>query len=259
MQGVVGGGISNFTILVGSGPQFVVRIDGVDPVASGLHRQLEWRVLQSASEAGMAPTPRYFNPELGSLVCDYLPPDTVQDHTPGDIGKLLARIHDLPPVHHRLDLGDRIVRLERLRANRDIGGPQILVRLRGEVIRLLDELVSLDDTVRLCHNDLLAANRLRSGGELWALDWEYCAMGSPWYDLAVTACGDDLDESGVQALLGSYLGCEARENELQLFEDYCRVYRYVELLWYLAQQRPPGQAFMEQRTAALAAAWQSVS
>jgi len=231
----------------------------VDPVANGLHRQLEWRVLQTANAAGLAPTPRYFNPELGSLVCDYLPPDTVQDHTPDDIGGLLGRIHDLPPVHHRLDLGDRIMRLERLRSHRNPGGPEILARLRGEVTSLLDKLLSMDNTTRLCHNDLLAANRLCSGGVLWALDWEYCAMGSPWYDLAVTACGDDLDESGARSLLGSYLGRDATEDELIMFEDYCRVYRYVELLWYLAQQRQPGQAFLEQRAAALAAAWQSPS
>jgi thiamine kinase-like enzyme len=244
---------------VASGAQFVVRIDGVDPAASGLHRQLEWRVLKAAHGAGLAPRPRYFNPELGSLVCDYLPPDPVQDHSPADTGRLLARIHDLPPVHHRLDLRDRILRLDRLRAQRGEAEPKILARLRGSVASLLARLPASDSTNRVCHNDLLAANRLRSGKALWALDWEYCAMGSPWYDLAVTACGDDLGESDTDALLAGYLGRRPRDSELALFRDYGRVYRYLELLWYLAQQRLPGDAFMQQRTAALADAWREIT
>ncbi len=252
---MLGSGISNFAVLVGSDAQFVVRIDGVDPVASGLHRQLEWRVLQRASRQGLAPAPRYFNPELGCLVCDYLPPDTAQDHSPADVGRLLRRIHDLPPVHHRLDLRERILRLEKLRSQRQPDGPDILSQLRGSVMALLEELSSGDTGSRLCHNDLLAANRLRSGGVLWALDWEYCAMGSPWYDLAVTSCGDDLAGPEAFALLRSYLDRDVGENEFKRFEDYCRVYRYVELLWYSALQRQPGSDFIDQRAAALAKAW----
>ena len=50
-----------------------------------------------------------------------------------------------------------------------------------------------------CHNDLLAPNRLRSGGKLWALDWEYCAMGSPWFDLAVISCGENYSHEDNEA------------------------------------------------------------
>ena len=43
---VLGDGISNFSVLVGNHPRFVVRLDGVDPTANGLHRQVEWRRLK---------------------------------------------------------------------------------------------------------------------------------------------------------------------------------------------------------------------
>ena len=92
---VLGRGISNFSVLVDAGQRFVVRIDGIDPAANGLHRQLEWRALQAASLAQLAPPPRYFNPELGSLVCDYLTPDPFQSQAPGEVGELLNRITEL--------------------------------------------------------------------------------------------------------------------------------------------------------------------
>jgi thiamine kinase-like enzyme len=123
------------------------------------------------------------------------------------------------------------------------------------VATLVAELRSRDRGLNLCHNDLLAANRLRSGGVLWALDWEYCAMGSPWYDLAVTQCGDSLGEVETDELLRSYLGRSPQSDELERLRDYGRVYRYLELLWYLALGKQPGDAFLAQRTAALSDAW----
>ncbi len=68
-------GVSNFSVLVQAQQHFVVRIDGLNPSAHGLSRQTEWRTLEAAHRAGLAPTPRYCNPELGSLVCDYLAPE----------------------------------------------------------------------------------------------------------------------------------------------------------------------------------------
>jgi thiamine kinase-like enzyme len=256
-DGILGNGVSNYSVLVGTDRRFVVRIDGVDPTANGLHRQLEWRALLAASSARLAPTPRYFNPELGSLVCDYLPPDADQTHTPAQTGALLGRIHGLPRLHQRLDLGERITRLEKILAHRGDRLPPVLSALRGKVFSLLDRLGSREETARLCHNDLLAANRLLSGGVLWAVDWEYCAMGSPWYDLAVITCGDALDEGQVDELLRSYLGRAPRATERARLADYGRVYRYLELLWYRALQKQPGEPFLEQRSAALVEAWRS--
>ena len=252
---LLGGGISNVSVLVAARERYVVRIDGMDPESNGLHRQLEWRALQAASSAQLAPTPRYFNPELGSLVCDYLPPDPVQTQSPGEIGKLLRSIHSLPPLHHRLDLRDRIMRLEKSIEHRGDTLPILLGDLRDRVLSLIDRLRREDRSVTLCHNDLLAANRLRSGGVLWALDWEYCAMGSPWHDLAVTASGDSMNGDETADLLRAYLGRPARPAESTRLAEYGRVYRYLELLWYLALQKTGGQGLLEQRAAELAHAW----
>ena len=69
------------------------------------------------------------------------------------------------------------------------------LRQHGEkVSRLLEEISRHPGESVLCHNDLLRANRIYSGGKLWAIDWEYCAMASPWYDIAVIVNGDALNE-----------------------------------------------------------------
>ena len=234
----LGSGHSNCSVLVESGGRYVVRIDGISPAAHGLNRQAEWRIMHSAHGAGLAPRPCYFNPDLGSLVCEYLAPDDAEVPSPEAVAHLLRGIHDLPPCHLRLDLRDRIGRYERQLAHR---GPQVPAALSRQREPVLDCLARREDARAapvLCHNDLLSANRLASGGGLWAIDWEYSAMGDPWYDLAVVICGDNLPGAESQRLVAAYLGQQPTALQSRALQEYCAVYRYLELLWHLALERP---------------------
>ena len=238
-------GMSNYSILVSAGSAFVVRIDGNDPSTNGLNRQNEWRCLEAAHAAGLAPQPRYFNPELGSLVCDYLPPDEAQPLDLADVARLLRAIHRLPARHSRLDIGERLLRYERHLQQRHAGAGDdtllaALLRYRPAVLGHLAQIGETEQApLVLCHNDLLRANRIYSGGRLWAVDWEYSAMGSPWYDLAVVVAGDDLEQGQAQALLEAYLGRRASGDEQRALQRQGCVYRYLERLRYLAQPQSP--------------------
>ena len=189
-------GHSNWSVLVAAAERrFVVRIDGTPPAANGIRRQSEWRALQAAHGAGLAPAPRYLNPDLGALVCDYLPPDATQAVNMRDLAQLLRRIHQLPARHQRLHLAERLARYETLLARHQPQQWQRLQPCGATVRRQLQLCVAQAQATVLCHNDLLHANRLYSGGRLYALDWEYAAMASPWHELAVITCGDDLQEA----------------------------------------------------------------
>ena len=245
-------GISNFSVLVESGQHFVVRIDGLDPASNGLNRQTEWRTLEAAHRAGLAPHPRYFNPELGSLVCDYLTPEAAYNPDIADVGQLLRAIHQLPTRHHRLNLMERILQYEK-RLQRK--GRQLNIGLRKSgdgVSEILSEISRKPSNAVLCHNDLLQANRIYSAGRLWALDWEYCAMGSPWFDLAVVVNGDLLSTAETETLMNAYLGRAPDAWERSLLYQFSCIYRYLELLWYLALEKPILNAgAIEEKSAAL--------
>lgn len=235
---VLSAGQSNFSVLVESELRFVVRIDGINPAAHSLNRPGEWRSLVAAHRAGLAPGPRYFNPDLGSLVCDYLEPDAQQPLAIEDIATLLRGIHRLPARHHRLDLAERILSYEKRLAHRDPSRWSALADYQPAVAAVLSRTRAQKQPLVLCHHDLLRANRLYSRGKLFALDWEYSAMGSPWYDLAVVAAGDDMDAHAVDALLAAYAGRPANAAESLLVGQYGCIYRYLELLWYLVQDHP---------------------
>ena len=245
-------GVSNFSVLVRSGQRFVVRIDGINPAANGLNRQSEWRALHCAHSANLAPRPCYFKPALGSLVCDYLSPDEEQVLCIGELAALLRDIHQLPARHSRLHLAERILRYEKQLEHRGQALTAPMARCRKPVLRMLDDINRRPQPAVLCHNDLLQANRIYSGGRLWAIDWEYCAMGSPWYDLAAVITGDSLGAVQADELLETYLCRAASSAERVELQQHSCVYRYLELLWYLAQQRSSAQpALLEQKMTAL--------
>jgi thiamine kinase len=249
---VLTSGISNFSILVESEQHFVVRIDGFKPSKYGLCRQSEWRTLEAAFNVGLTPRPCYFNPDLGSLVCDYLSHDAAQGLEVADVARLLHKIHRLPPRHHRLNLAERNLRYER-QLNRQGRSPNNIFRQYGvEVSRLLKEISKHPGETVLCHNDLLRANRVYSAGKLWAIDWEYCAMASPWFDIAVIVNGDALPVNEIEAFLMAYLGRAPNDWERATLHRYGCIYRYLELLWYKALENPIlDQLTLEKKSAEL--------
>lgn len=254
---VMTSGLSNISVLVeaepgGASRRFVVRLDGTNPALNSVNRQSEWRVLQGAHHADLAPQPLYFNPELGSLVCAYLPPDTDQSLRVDELAGLLRDIHRLPGIHHRLDLSERILGYEKqlqhqagTAVNAAVDAPaetmteamtKALAPWRDRLTDILAAIRTSPEPTVLCHNDLLQANRIYSGERLWALDWEYSAMGSRWFELAVIVAGDELDAGIARTLLDSYLDRPAMEQDLLQLQLHSCVYRYLELLWYLAAQ-----------------------
>ena len=73
-------------------------------------------------------------------------------------------------------------------------------------------------------------------------------MGSPWYDLAVIVAGDGLGSAQQRSLLEAYLDRPATAAEQRRLQQYACVYRYLELLWYLALEKPlPGGELIAQR------------
>ncbi|MEP4147345.1 MAG: phosphotransferase [Halioglobus sp.] len=231
------GGLSNHNFLVNTGSQrFVVRIDGVNPGRHGMSRQVEYLAQQSAAKAALAPMPRYFNPELGAMVCDYICPDSQQDFTAADLALLCRKIHALPARRHKLCLGNRFQRYEHLLER--TGKPLPPEALRLTIAELLDRVEVKEFNPALCHNDLLPANLIVSKGQLFALDWEYVAMGNPWFDLAVACEGQQYDQGQSENFLYHYLQRRPASSDIRQLQLFSALYRYLELLWHLEQAAP---------------------
>ena len=227
------GGLSNYNFLVEAEQKFVLRIDGIDTTTLGLSRHGEWVVLHRVAEAGLAPTPRYYNPDIKVLVVDYLAPEPNRAANAEDIATFFKQLHSIPPIRFKLDLPQRIRRYE-YHLTRHFKEVERTLKPFARRLEKYLEVINSDRTpATLCHNDLNPSNRIFFKSSLWAIDWEYAASGNPWFDIAVAFYSDELpNEDLKKKFLISYL--EEKNNfdeSMRKIQLYSIVYTYLEILW----------------------------
>ena len=88
------------------------------------------------------------------------------------------------------------------------------------------------DALCLCHNDLVFENMIYQDGELRFIDWEYAALGNPYFDLASVIVNRQLDGDLAAPLLENYY--------LPINYEYLAAaimqVKYLEALWWVIQQ-----------------------
>jgi len=250
------GGLSNHNLLFHCAQQWLVlRLDRIDTRLNRLDRELEYRIMRDAARAGLAPRPRYLDSRRGVLVHDYvgeLPatvralPERHRPQTPGRRGgrpavsamtthsalaALLRAIHRLPPRAPRLQLAAQLAHYQSIatQATPLEAADAALARSAGYCAAKLDR--DSGEPV-LCHNDLLWANRVWHQGRLLALDWEYAASGSRWFDLAVAS--SEQPEAAALGLLEAYLGRPSAAWERELLRCGRCLHAYLSWLWQRA-------------------------
>ena len=86
-----------------------------------------------------------------------------------------------------------------------------------------------------CHNDLLAANFIRSPEGIRIIDWEYAGMGDRYFDLGNFAVNNELDESQEAELLAAYFGAAASEPRLAALRLMRFMSDFREAMWGVVQ------------------------
>lgn len=86
-----------------------------------------------------------------------------------------------------------------------------------------------------CHNDLLAANFIRSPRGIRIVDWEYAGMGDRYFDLGNFAVNNELDEACEAELLGAYFGVTASTRRLAALRLMRFMSDFREAMWGAVQ------------------------
>ena len=148
-------------------------------VTGGFARELAaWT---TAAHRGLAPHLAYVARAEEIVVCERIYPGNTSLCGKA-LGTLARAIHQLPGTPYALCLhqvlNDYLTQLPAERRQQwqtVVGSPRV-----AHALRLLEQ-----DTPRLCHNDLTAGNLLYRQEQLIAIDWEYAAMGSRYFDIAI--------------------------------------------------------------------------
>lgn len=153
-----------------------------------------------AASHGLAPSVAYVASTANAVVCERI---NSADKTPSGeaLGTLARDIHQLPAISHHLDLPQVIN--DYLQRMHD--GKREQWRSVVAAPRTTRALLNLEqDEPRLCHNDLTPGNLLYRSNRWVAIDWEYAAMGSRYFDVAIAMASQP--KTSHHALLNAVFG-----------------------------------------------------
>lgn len=208
------GGLTNrnYRVRTRAGREYVARFAGAKSELLSIDRDAEAYNSAVAATLGIGPRVVEYSPENHVLVVDWIDADTCTDETLDD-PDVLARVaatcralHAGPRFISNFDMFD--VQTRYLQIVRDEGfriPPDYLEF--AERVDVLDEVLhaSSSGTVA-CHNDLLSANIMLAGRQVWLIDYEYSGNNDACFELGNIWSEADLPLDRLDHLVASYYG-----------------------------------------------------
>ncbi len=215
------------------GERFVLRVDRPLAKRLGLDRSAEFAVLNAAWRAGFAPEPiAAIGGGAAILVTRFAPgrawraADLREPRQLERLAGILRELHRMQLPGPRLDLEQALARYAA--AIGTAPGRALAARAR----KFLPARGESAGTLCLCHNDPIPANVVGLRNTV-LIDWEYAAVGDPFFDLAAVVQHHRLPETAVVHFAAAYCGGVAQVPWARLRR--CRaLYDHVRRLWLSA-------------------------
>ncbi len=206
----LGGGITNMNYRVDvHGESFVVRIPGADSALLGIDRQREYACTAAASRSGIAPEVVHFLEPEGILITRFIAGrgfSREEMGRPGVIRRVAAalqRYHGGPVFPGTFSAGETVQEYRR-RSRAGAPLPTTIDWMMRQAQTIERALQAVPQPLRPCHNDLLLANFIDDGDLIRIVDWEYAAMGDPFFDLGNFAVHHEFTDAQETLLLEAY-------------------------------------------------------
>lgn len=198
-----------------------------------INRDAEHWAWQQAAAAGIAPQIHHWDPHHRFSLSQYLnasplAPEGVSADKLAALVELISKLHQLDS--HKLKCHDYAALALSAHSMQPCQEPW-LRQLCRQASHWQQLLWQLGPEPCLCHHDPRPANILDDGQQLWLIDFEYAALGSPLFDLA--ALSGDWPEAQQQALRLAYCQQTQRAEFPPLVVAAAQaLYLLLSLLWW---------------------------
>lgn len=215
------GGITNQNYRVDiAGETFVLRIGGKTTHLLGIDRGRERTCTQIAAQLGVGAQVVHFLASASEevLITRFISGESISPETatqPDMLKRIvdaMRRYHAGPDFPGTFSPFQTVRSYHKLALERNVSFPGTLPQVFSLMARIEAAIGPLQQP-RPCHNDLLASNFIDDGCTIWILDWEYAAMGDPFFDLGNFAVNQSLDVEQCKLLLRYHSG-EVRPEDL---------------------------------------------
>jgi thiamine kinase-like enzyme len=237
------GGITNRNYKVRfAGDDVVVRLPGKDTDLLGIDRGAERVAGELASGAGIGPEVVAMLDDPPCLVTRFVvgePISAEELRGPEAIAEVAAALRTLHSCEERLPVEFSSFRVVEAYAERIAarGGtvPSSYEWAAAAAHRIEATLVGPEHEPVPCHDDLLAANFLRTQRGIRIVDWEYAGMGDRYFDLGNFAVNNELDTEEEMALLVAYFEAPASARRLASLQLMRFMSDFREAMWGAVQ------------------------
>lgn len=206
----IGGGITNQSYRIErGGGLFVLRIGGKSAAALGIDRARELAALHIVAKLGIGAEVVFADIDEDVLVTRFLSGRPLEAREMTERGALERVAQAVRCVHDGPAFAGRFSPFQAVRnyhsAAGDLGALTADAERALSVMAAVERCVGKPDALRPCHNDLLAANLMIDGARLRIIDWEYAAMGDPFFDLANFVTNQELADAECARFIELYL------------------------------------------------------
>ena len=238
------GGITNRNYRVNfGGDEYVVRLPGKDTNLLGIDREAERLATGQAAELGIGPKVAAMFEDPPCLVTCFVegrelaPPELRADDVLTEVASGLRAFHDsgleLPTDFQVYDVVRDYAEVARSRGGEVPDAFDESLERAGEIVKAVGDHPEHRATPN--HNDLLAANFLKSRDGVVIVDWEYAGMGDPFFDLGNFAVNNELGDDDAGRLLEAYFGEPATPSRAAALNLFRFMSDFREAMWGVVQ------------------------
>ncbi len=207
------GGLTNRNVKVTTPDGvFVARCSGPGAEDLDIDRDAEHRNTLAAAAAGVGAPVVDFRPDLGLLVIGYLEGVTLtnEDFSREGVVRRVAegikKLHDGPRFVGEFDMFERQRRYRRRCREQGFAVPAGYDDFSAEFEEIQRALAIRQEGTVPCNNDLLAANFVDDGTQMWLIDYEYSGNNDACFELGNTWTECQLTLDQLEELVTSYYG-----------------------------------------------------
>lgn len=237
------GGMTNLNFKITDGDEcFVVRLGEDDPIHL-ISRRNEIASCEAAFAVGISPELVYHEP--GILVVHFVEgrvfgeADVREDDNLQRIVALLNRFHhEVPPRFDQVPVMFWVFQVLRHYHNLLAQGQSAHAKRLPELAQIGRELEAAVGPVEIVfgHNDLLAANFIDDGEQIWLIDFDYAGFNSPLFDLSNLASNSELSPEQEQTMLESYFEVSPNRATLKSYHAMKCASLLRETLWSMVSE-----------------------